>query len=144
MTAYEVRGTIRTTPRRVTVWTDWAEVTTSDLTVTAEIAPGTITVEMFQAGLQDQMVAQERAALAAQQAILDDIAMAVANVDAAAKLKADQVWQDSLTEVERVSVRVGEAEASIEQVRTVAASQTAQLAEQVETVRAAGRKTPRR
>ncbi len=133
-TTYEVQGTIATTPKRTTVWTAWAEVTTGDLTATP--GAGVITVEMFEGGLREQVASEGRQSVAALQEAVDNMAMAIANIDAAAKLKADKVWQASKTEVERVGVRVGSAEATIEQVRTVSASATASLAEEVKTVKA--------
>ncbi|WP_323034100.1 phage tail protein [Pararhodobacter sp.] len=133
-TTYEVQGTITTTPKRTTVRTAWAEVTTGDLTVTP--GAGVITVEMFEAGLREQVATEGRQAAAEFQAIADDMAMAIANIDAAAKLKADKVWEASKTEVERVGVRVGAAEASIEQERTVRAGETEALAQETLAIKA--------
>ncbi len=133
-TTYEVQGTITTTPKRTTVWTAWAEVTTGDLTVTP--GPGVITVEMFEAGLKEQVAVEGRQAAADLQGIADSLALSVANVAAAAKLKSDKVWEASKTEVERMGVRVGDAEASIVQERDVRAGQTAALAQETLTIKA--------
>ncbi|MGQ3674245.1 phage tail tip fiber protein [Xanthobacter sp. TB0139] len=133
-TTYEVRGTLATTPRRTTTWTDWQVVTTGDMTVAP--APGTVTVEAMEAALRERVLTRQDEDIAALREITDALGMAVANVDAVARKQADEVWTASRRETERMGVRVGEAEASITAEREVRANADSALATDIGVVRA--------
>ena len=122
-TTYEMRATIETVPARDTVWTSWTTVTTGEHVV-ASVAPSSITPEQFTAALNDKVLTRAQADRDAIKASIDDLALAIADVDAAQDTNRQNLSR-------AISVQVGAARASFSEQITVVATETGALASQV-------------
>lgn len=125
-TAYEFRATIETVPSRATEWTGWASVTTTGETLPA----GAVGVAQLEAAIKDQVLTRTQAALASLNAGLDQLALLVADVDAAGDLNrrelvralAVQVGAASARFSEQIAAAVGPDSALVQQVTDLAAA----------------------
>ena len=123
-TEYEVRATIETTPARTAVWTAWLSVTTTQQVVPSTPAPNSITPAQFTEATRDLVVSRLLTAIETLQDGLSQLALIVADVDAAGDLNKRELSR-SLT------VQVGSALARFTEQIAVLASENAAIAEQV-------------
>lgn len=123
-TEYEFQATIETAPARDTVWTSWVSVTTTEQLVISTPAPDSITPEQFTAATRDLVVTLTQTALTSMRASLAQLALIVADVDAAGDLNKRELAR-SLT------IQLGAAVASFNEQITVAVGPGSALAAQI-------------
>lgn len=128
-TVYEMRATIETVPARATIWTSWVEVTTG-AQLAGGVVPDSITPEQFTAATRDLVVVARQAALTSIQASVAQLALIVADVDAAGDLNKRELAR-SLT------VQLGAAVASFDEQITAAVGPDSAIAAQITALQAA-------
>ncbi len=122
-TAYEFQATIETAPPRDTEWTAWASITTGQQ-LAGGVVNDSITPAQMTAATRDLVVTLTQTALTSMRASLAQLALIVADVDAAGDLNKRELAR-SLT------IQLGAAVASFNEQITVAVGPGSALAAQI-------------
>lgn len=129
-TVYEMRATIETVPARATTWTSWVEVTTGTQLVPSTPAPDSITPEQFTEATRALVLTATQAALTSLQSSVSQLALIVADVDAAGDLNKRELART-------LTVQLGAAVATFSEQITAAVGPDSALVAQITELEAA-------